>query len=579
MRRYCGLVAKSDVGSIIELYGWVDHFRVHGNKLAFINLRDRFGLVQIVVSDELNLKLMAELRLETVLKVKGKVRFRPEELFNNKMKTGTLEVSAEELTILNQADPLPFNLNEYQTANEELRLKYRYLDLRRPEVVNGLSLRSEITHLVRNFFHRERFLEIETPILTKSTPEGARDFLVPSRLNQGAFYALPQSPQVFKQLLMAGGVDRYYQIARCFRDEDLRADRQPEFTQIDVEMSFASVEEITNLHERLIRELFSELLQVELPAVFLRLPYQEAMQRYGSDKPDLRCDWELETITPLVKRGWRLPGLQAETEVVALKLPNCNVTRKQLDTWVELSGKLGLEKLFLLKTSENEIDLSSVSGSLVKFLTKETLLELQRVLKLKPRDSVLIGIANNKKVYPAMGELRLRAAKDFKAYETAWKPLWIVDFPMFTEEEHKITFVHHPFTMPLEKDPAKIISEPLKIKALAYDLVLNGNELGGGSIRIDNYAVQMAVFKVLGFSETSVQEQFGHLLSAFKYGYPPEGGMAIGLDRLAMLMSNSASIREVIAFPKTQTGSCLLTAAPDKVSDVQLTDLGLKIIN
>ncbi len=578
MRIYCGLVDQSYLGKTIELFGWVDHFRVHGNKLAFINLRDRFGIVQIVVEDDINLNLVADLHPETVLHVIGKVRLRPESLINNNMKTGSLELLAEKLTVLGKANPLPFNLTDFQKVNEELRLKYRYLDLRRSEVVRCLSLRSKITHFVRNFFDKNHFLEVETPILTKSTPEGARDFLVPSRLNKGSFYALPQSPQIFKQLLMAGGIDRYYQIAKCFRDEDLRADRQPEFTQIDVEMSFADINEITNLHEQLIRDLFKELLQVKLPDSFLRLSYQEAIERYGSDKPDLRCSWELQTITSLAA-SWNLPWWQNDSLIVALKLPSIDVTRKQLDLWTELGSKFGLGKLLILKTSDSEINLSSVSGSLSKFLNEDTLASLKNRLLLKPKDSLLIGVGIGQKVYEAMGEIRLKSAREFNAIEKGWKPLWVVDFPMFIEDQGKITFMHHPFTMPLDADPGKIINEPLKLKSLAYDLVLNGNELGGGSIRIHDYDMQMAVFKVLGFSESLVHEQFGHLLSAFQYGYPPEGGMAIGLDRLVMLMSGASSIREVIAFPKTQTGGCLLTTAPGVVSDIQMDELGIKLKN
>lgn len=581
---YCGQVNAKLAKSEVELYGWVNRIRNHG-KVIFIDLRDREGLVQVVVAS-LNQELFSlaeKIHNEYVLRIVGNVQMRPEGLINREMLTGEIEVEAKQIEILSKCDPLPFTLDGYQEVNDEMRLRYRYLDLRRPEMISKLMLRSKVTHKIRCYYEERGFIEVETPILTKSTPEGARDFLVPSRNAAGEFYALPQSPQIFKQLLMAAGLDRYYQIARCFRDEDLRADRQLEFTQLDVEMSFTSEDEMLQITEELLRQLFAELLKVELPNPFPRLSYSEAMQKYGIDRPDLRIPLQLVDIADLVKDIEFTVFAQAAKNpacrVVALKLPGgSKLSRKQLDECTNFVGNYGLKGLSYLKVNDQAAGMNGLQSSILKFLSPEIATRILERVQAENGDLIFFAAGDENHVNESMAALRVKLGHDNALVEDAWRPLWVTNFPMFAKTDEGWTFVHHPFTCPTELDPTKVIANPKMIRAQAYDVVLNGTELGGGSIRIHNHDLQMAVFEVLGISEDRARSQFGHLMESFKYGYPPEGGIALGLDRIVMLMSGAKSIRDVIAFPKTITGSCPLTRAPSEVSAEQLKELNLKII-
>jgi aspartyl-tRNA synthetase len=497
------------------------------------------------------------------------------------MLTGEVEVLASQLTVLASSQPLPFSFDANQ-AHDELRLQYRYLDLRRPEMNAKIVFRAKVAQSMRRYLDNLGFIEVETPMLTKTTPEGARDFLVPSRNFPGQFYALPQSPQIFKQLLMASGLDRYYQIVRCFRDEDLRADRQPEFTQLDAELSFTSEEEVENVFEGMLRNLFAELLQVELPNPFPRLTYKEAISKYGIDRPDLRIPLELVEIKDIVKHTnfevFAKAAKDPDARVVALKLPDgVKLSRKQLDGYAELVSTYGLKGLGYIKVNDRAAGLNGLQSSMLKFLTPEIIESILQKVAAVSGDIIFFGAGIATIVNEAMSALRVKLGHDQQLLTTTWQPLWVTDFPMFVATDNGWTFMHHPFTSPVETDPEKVIMNPGAVKARAYDLVLNGTELGGGSIRINNYAMQMAIFKVMGFTEQATQEQFGHLLEAFKYGYPPEGGIAFGLDRIVMLMTNSTSIRDVIAFPKTQTGACPLTSAPSPVAIEQLRELGITI--
>lgn len=582
---YCGQINKNLLGHKVKLYGWVNRIRHHG-KVIFINLRDREGIVQLVIEEENRLLFEAATKIhnEYVLAIQGKVRPRPQGLINREMPTGEVEVIVEALDVLAKSEPLPFNIDEFQEeTNDELRLKYRYLDLRREEAGKKLIFRAKAIKKIRSYLDNLNFLEIETPILTKSTPEGARDFLVPSRNFPGKFYALPQSPQIFKQLLMAAGLDRYYQIVRCFRDEDLRADRQPEFTQLDIELSFANENEIMHIHEELLRQLFATLLEIPLPQPFPQITYSEAIEKYGSDKPDLRIPLELVDVTELVKDcGFAVftnATKNSQCCVKALKLPGgVNLSRKQLDGYSEFVTAYGLKGLAHIKINERAKGLEGLQSAILKFLSPEIVENILTRTHANTGDIIFFAAAETKIVNEALGALRIKLGHDHNLVTHGWQPLWVINFPMFEKTVDGWTFMHHPFTSPTIIDPKEIIANPSTLMAKAYDLVLNGIELGGGSIRINNRETQMAVFKVLGIEEKTAEEKFGHLIEAFKYGYPPEGGMAIGIDRLIMLMAGAKSIREVIAFPKTQTGVCPLVQAPSAVSKEQLQELGIKIL-
>lgn len=585
---HCGAVNTQMVGEVAAVSGWVDAVRPHGG-LVFVNLRDRTGIVQLVVqeSDVDCFSLAQHLHLEYVIRAVGLVRARPTGLVNQDMATGEVEIAVQSLELLAKSEPLPFNLSDGERVSDELALRYRYLALRRPELISKLQFRSRLVQSIREFYHARGFIEVETPYLTKPTPEGARDFLVPSRNSPGSFYALPQSPQIFKQLLMAAGVDRYFQVVKCFRDEDLRADRQPEFTQLDVELSFVNEEDIMQLHEELLIKLFQDFLQVELPTPFPRISYRQAMLDYGSDKPDLRCDLPLmdlaEFLTGLKCPFWQGLDPVRGDRIIGIKLSGqaSNCSRKHLDGYAGLVKKYGmtLPLVYIKFQSATANGLEGVSSSIARYLTLEVFQRLKQHCQLTEGDVLLVGAGRFETSSTAMGALRLELAKDYGLLrDKEWRPLWVTDFPMFVEEEGKITFMHHPFTMPRVPSVEALLNDPLVWSSRAYDLALNGIELGGGSIRIHQEEMQLAVFKILGMDEETVRAQFGHLLEAFKYGYPPEGGIAWGLDRLVMLMSKSASLREVIAFPKTQTGACPLTGAPARSDVAQLAELGLTLI-
>ena len=577
---YCGQINESLLDSNVTLCGWVQRWRDLGG-LVFIDLRDRYGIVQIVV-DPQKLPAVTDLHNETVIKIGGKVQPRPDGMVNKEMVTGKVEVVCLTLEILGSAEALPIQVGDYQEVGEELRLRYRYLDLRRPEMAKNIIFRAKVAQAMRHYLDKHDFVEIETPMLTKSTPEGARDYLVPSRNYPGQFYALPQSPQVFKQLLMMAGLDRYYQIVRCFRDEDLRADRQPEFTQLDVEASFLDEHTIQDLLEGMIRELFSKLLNITLPAPFPRLTYTEAMSRFGSDKPDLRIPLELIDIADLVKevdfKVFADAANNADSRVVALRLPKgASLSRKQVDNYTKLVNKYGAKGLATMKVLDPAAGLDGVQSSIVKFLSAPVVTAIIERVKAQTDDMIFFAADNEAIVNAAMGALRIELGQDHNLVEEGWRPLWIVDFPMFEKIDSGWTFRHHPFTAPIEADPAKLLANPGKSLSRAYDMILNGMEIGGGSIRISDLELQKTVFKILGFDAARTEAQFGHLLDAFKYGCPPHGGIAFGFDRIVMLMTGSKSIRDVIAFPKTTTAACPLTRAPSAVALQQLQELGIKI--
>jgi len=579
---YCGDLRKEHVDQDIVLMGWVHRRRDHGG-VIFLDLRDREGITQVVFDPdrEESFKLADSVRNEFVVEVRGTVRTRPAGTENSDMNTGAIEVLGKELVILNRADTPPFQLDEHQQVGEDVRLRYRYIDLRRPEVQRKLRLRSKITHNIRNYLEKNGFIDVETPILTRATPEGARDYLVPSRTHEGSFFALPQSPQLFKQLLMVSGFDRYYQIAKCFRDEDLRADRQPEFTQIDIETSFLGEEEIMGLTEGMIRELFLELLEVDL-GDFPRMPYSEAMQRYGSDKPDLRIPLELIDVADLMEgvefKVFAAPAQDPKGRVAALKVPGGAVlTRKQIDDYTSFVAIYGARGLAWIKVNELEKGAEGLQSPIVKFLGEEVALKIMQRLGAQNGDIVFFGADKAKIVNEALGALRIRVGEEMGLVEREWAPLWVVDFPMFEEaSDGSLTALHHPFTSP-SCSPEELIAEPEGKLSRAYDMVLNGTELGGGSIRIHDQTMQRAVFKVLGIADEEAEEKFGFLLNALRFGAPPHGGLAFGLDRLVMLMTGSSSIRDVIAFPKTQSAACLLTDAPGEVSAAQLRELNIKL--
>ncbi len=582
---YCGHINESLINESVELCGWVHRRRDHGG-LIFLDLRDREGRVQVVFDPAQHdaFATAESVRSEYVVQIRGVVRHRPEGTVNEKLPTGRVEVMAEHITILNAAETPPFRIDEYSEVNEELRLRYRYLDLRRSEMSERMRFRAQVNQEIRDFLNQQGFWEIETPFLTKSTPEGARDYLVPSRVHPGNFYALPQSPQLFKQLLMVAGMDRYYQIVRCFRDEDLRADRQPEFTQLDIEMSFIDESVIQNLLENLMRQLFMSKLNVALPEVFPRMTYHEAIRRFGTDRPDLRIPLELVDIADLLRdvefKVFAQPANDPHCRVAVLRLPKgADLSRKEIDDYTHVASIYGAKGLAYIKVNELAKGVAGLQSPIIKFLPEDVLNQILQRTGAEDGDMLFFGADKAKIVNESLGALRVKLGQDRGLMAEGWRMVWVVDFPMFEwdEKEKRWQSPHHPFTSPIALDPEKLKADPGAALSRAYDLVLNGLEIGGGSIRIHSAALQRAVFQILGISEEEAEEKFNHLLTAFRYGCPPHGGIAFGLDRLVMLMAGGTSIRDVIAFPKTQTAQCPLTDAPGVVAEAQLVELGLKL--
>ncbi|MGB9332495.1 MAG: aspartate--tRNA ligase, partial [Steroidobacteraceae bacterium] len=580
---YCGQVNQELLGQAVTIAGWVHRRRDHGG-VIFVDVRDREGLLQVVFDPEQAavFKEAERLRNEFVIKVKGQVRARPAGTVNTNLASGQVELLARELEVLNRSEPLPFQLDEH--VGEEVRLRYRYLDLRREVMNQRLRLRHRITRAMRAFLDAHGFIDLETPMLTKATPEGARDYLVPSRTHPGKFFALPQSPQIFKQLLMIAGFDRYYQIVRCFRDEDLRADRQPEFTQLDVETSFLTQDEIMTLMEALVRHFFKEVLDTELPNPLPRLTFAEALRRYGSDKPDLRIPLELVDVADLVRecdfKVFAGPAKEAHGRVAALKVPGgAGMPRSQIEEYTAFVARYGAKGLAYIKVNERARGRDGLQSPIIKFLSDSALNGILERTQAVDNDLIVFGADRAKVVNDALGALRLKIGQDLKLVTAGWQPLWVVDFPMFEwdAEAKRWVAMHHPFTSPQNDDPATLRAQPGEALAKAYDMVLNGSEIGGGSVRIHRQEMQSTVFDLLGINAGEAQQKFGFLLDALKYGAPPHGGIAFGLDRLAMLMAGADSIREVIAFPKTQTAADPLTDAPTEVSEAQLRELHVRV--
>ncbi|SEV92361.1 aspartyl-tRNA synthetase [Ruminococcaceae bacterium KH2T8] len=574
----CADLSEADVGKKVTLMGWCHKCRDLGG-LTFITLRDRTGEIQLVITPESSEEIRnkaASVRSEYVLAAVGDVQLRSAP--NDKMKTGKIEIAVEDLRIISESETPPFYIEEDDTANEQLRLKYRYLDLRRPNMQRNLMLRHKIAKCARDYYDEQGFVEIETPMLGKSTPEGARDYLVPSRVKQGSFFALPQSPQLYKQLLMLAGYDRYFQIAKCFRDEDLRADRQPEFTQVDLEMSFVDCDDVMSVTEGFLVKVFKDVMNIDIETPIRRITWQEAMDRYGSDKPDLRFDIELKDISEIASKIDFMVfkgALEAGGSVRAVCIPGgAKFSRKEIDALGEVCKTYKAKGMAWLVPSDEP------RGSFLKFLTPENIAEIKDAMGATAEDLICIIADKNKVVYDSLGALRIEAAKKLGLIDPKdFKLCWVTEFPMFeySEEEGRYMAMHHPFTCPMDEDLDMLESDQGKVRSKAYDIVLNGCELGGGSIRIHDRALQMRIFKLLGFTEESAQEQFGFLLDAFKFGVPPHGGLAFGLDRMVMLMAGAASIREVIAFPKVQNSSDLMTEAPSPVADKQLEELAIKV--
>tara|TARA_R110002126_G_scaffold4541_5_gene23948 strand:- start:1182 stop:3197 length:2016 start_codon:yes stop_codon:yes gene_type:complete len=579
---YCGQLNETLADQEITLCGWVHRRRDHGG-VIFLDIRDREGLAQVVFDPdrEETFALADSVRSEYVVRIRGKVRARPAGAVNPNMASGAIEVLGYELEVLNQAETPPFPLNEYSDVGEETRLRYRFIDLRRPEMAAKLKLRSQITSSIRRYLDENGFLDVETPILTRATPEGARDYLVPSRTHPGHFFALPQSPQLFKQLLMVSGFDRYYQIAKCFRDEDLRADRQPEFTQIDIETSFLDEADIMGLTEGMIRQLFKQVLDVDL-GDFPHMTFEEAMRRYGSDKPDLRNPLELVDVADQLAgvefKVFSGPANDPKGRVAALRVPGgASMPRKQIDDYTKFVGIYGAKGLAYIKVNERAKGLEGLQSPIVKFIPEENLEVILDRVGAVDGDLVFFGADKAKIVSEALGALRIKLGTDLELLTSEWAPLWVVDFPMFEEnDDGSLSALHHPFTAP-KCSPEELQAEPATALSRAYDMVLNGTELGGGSIRIHSKEMQQAVFNILGISAEEQQEKFGFLLDALKFGAPPHGGLAFGLDRLVMLVTGAQSIREVIAFPKTQSAACVMTQAPGLVDQKALRELNIRL--
>jgi len=580
---YCGQVGAATIGQVITVAGWAQRRRDHGG-IIFIDLRDREGLLQIVFDPEAAdvFALAERVRNEFVLEVTGRVRARPPGTVNPTLRSGEVELLGSKIDILNRSEPLPFQLDEH--VSEEVRLRYRYLDLRRETMRDRLLLRHKITRAMRSFLDAAGFIDIETPMLSKATPEGARDYLVPSRTHPGKFFALPQSPQIYKQLLMVAGFDRYYQIVRCFRDEDLRADRQPEFTQLDVETSFMDQAQIQDLMEALVVALFKSVLDVDLPQPLPRLTYAEAIRRYGSDKPDLRIELELVDVADLVAgcdfKVFAGPAADPEGRVAALRVPRGGtLTRKQIDDYTAFVARYGAKGLAYVKVNEIAKGRDGLQSPILKFLPDAAVSGILERTAAEDGDLIFFGADTAKIVSDALGALRLKVGQDQGLVAAGWRALWVVDFPMFEwdAEAKRWAAMHHPFTSPANLDPAALAAAPGEALAKAYDIVLNGSEIGGGSVRIHSQELQSTVFELLGISPDEAQHKFGFLLDALKFGAPPHGGIAFGLDRLAMLMAGADSIRDVIAFPKTQTAACPLTDAPTEVTEAQLKELNIRV--
>jgi len=578
---YCGLVDESLIDETVTLCGWVDRRRDHGG-VIFLDMRDREGVVQVVFDPDTHehFERADSVRSEYVLQITGRVRARTPDTVNPNMSSGSIEVLGKTLEVLNTAVTPPFPLDAHHSVGEDVRLRYRYMDLRRPEMQRNLIARAKITSSIRRYLDEQGFLDIETPILTRATPEGARDYLVPSRTQPGAFFALPQSPQLFKQLLMVSGFDRYYQIARCFRDEDLRADRQPEFTQIDIETSFLDAEAVMSITEGMVRSLFREQLGVDL-GTFPRMSWADAMERFGSDKPDLRIDWELVSIDDLMAnvdfKVFSGPAKDPDSRVAALRVPGgASLSRKEIDDYTDYVGIYGAKGLAWIKVNDVSAGLEGLQSPIIKFMPEDTVLAMVDRMAAQDGDILFFGADKRGIVNESLGALRLKVAADLDRVAEGWAPLWVVDFPMFERDDRGgLSALHHPFTAPscsaqaLQDDPDAALSQ-------AYDMVLNGSEIGGGSVRIYDQTMQKTVFNLLGIDEAEAEAKFGFLLGALRHGAPPHAGLAFGLDRLVMLMVGGQSIREVIAFPKTQSAQCVMTEAPGVVSDQQLRELSLR---
>lgn len=579
---YCIDVTTKQLGEVVDICGWVHSRRDHGG-ITFLNIRDVSGIVQVVFEPESH-SIAPSLRLESVVKIQGMVRPRPASMVNPSMKTGEIEILGQQLDVLNPSEPLPFLPDDLQTVSDDVRYRYRYIDLRREDMQKNFRLRHELVHLIRHYFHEQGFLEIETPMLTKATPEGARDYLVPSRVHPGQFYALPQSPQLFKQLLMVAGFDKYFQVARCFRDEDLRADRQPDFTQIDVEMSFVDEKHIISIIEDLLKLVFKQLIDVDLPSHLPQLTYHEAMKRYGSDKPDLRIPLELLDVDHLLQHEtfavFAAHVNNPNSRIVAMRVPNAaSMSRKMIDEYTAFVAKYGAKGLAYIKVNERSAGLTGLQSPVLKFLSESSVYAVLDAVAAQDGDMIFFGAGLRHVVNESMGALRLKLGHDLGLVQPGWALLWVVDWPIFEKdpESGALMPMHHPFTSPQEMDLEQLKQSPEKGLARAYDIVINGYEIGGGSIRIHRRDFQQAVFELLKISSEEAEEKFGFLLEALEHGCPPHGGIALGLDRLAMLLTGSTSIRDVIAFPKTQSATCLLTNAPSQVERKILSELGIHI--
>ena len=580
---YSANINEKLIDQVVTICGWVHRRRDHGG-VIFLDVRDRTGLVQLVFEPE-NADIFAladKVRHEYVIQAAGVVKLRPHGQENLNLASGKIEIIGNTLTIINTATPIPFQIDEHQAVGEEVRLKYRYIDLRRPELQKRIIARASMTQLIRHYLDDQGFIDIETPVLTKATPEGARDYLVPSRNHHGKFYALPQSPQLFKQLLMVSGFDRYYQIVKCFRDEDLRADRQPEFTQIDIEASFVDEKIMMQLVEQMIRQLFKQMIQVDLDQSFQILTYAEAIGKYGSDRPDLRIPLYFVDIKQVMKneafKVFSIPANDEESRVIAMRVPNAceKLTRKMLDEYTKFVGIYGAKGLAYIKVNDLSQGKAGLQSPIIKNLSEDGLLHILEITESQNGDIIFFGAGKASIVNDSMGALRVKIAEDLKLYSKPWAPVWVVDFPMFEENNGKLDALHHPFTAPQTDDAEALKAAPTECLSRAYDIVINGYEVGGGSIRIHDPKMQSMVFSLLGISGQEADEKFGFLLNALQYGAPIHGGIAFGLDRLAMLITDTANIRDVIAFPKTQTAHCLMTEAPSKVDNSQLNELAIK---